>query len=160
MRLSRLSLLAVAVYAPQVNSLQPQDASARALLCSHGTSETAAHSVRKGKLYARLVWPSVKEKLMDTYVENTGAAEQEKKIQVVPTENERQIQVPIENADTAGAPLDDTAEWNSEVEKPAQDINIVRAETPEPLGRETAHLPLNEIKAGYGYAFGKSVRKR
>ena len=44
---------------------------------------------------------------MDTYVENTGAAEQEKQIQVVPTENEQQIQVPIENADTAGAPLDD-----------------------------------------------------
>ena len=29
---------------------------------------------------------------MDTYVENTGAAEQEKQIQVVPMENEHQIQ--------------------------------------------------------------------
>ena len=33
---------------------------------------------------------------MDTYVENAGAAEQEKQIQVVPMENEHQIQA--ENA--------------------------------------------------------------
>lgn len=97
---------------------------------------------------------------MDTYVENTGAAEQEKQIQVVPTENEKQIQVPIENAETAGAPLDDTAESNSEGEEPAQDIKIVRAEKPDPLGRKTTHLPLNEIKAGYDYAFGKGASKR
>jgi hypothetical protein len=160
MRPLRLSLLAVAAYAPQVNSLQPQDASARASLRSHGTSETAAHSVRKGKLYARLVWSPVKEKLMDTFVENSGVAEQEKQIQVVPTENEKQIQVPIENAETAGAPLDDMAEWNSEGEEPAQDIKIVRAEKPDPLGRKTINLPLNEMKAGYDYAFRKGGTKR
>ena len=97
---------------------------------------------------------------MDTYVENTGAAEQEKQIQVVPTENEKQIQVPIENADTAGAPLDDTAEWNSQGEEPAQDIKIVRAEKPDPLGRKTTNLPLNKIKAGYDYAFGKGKTRR
>ncbi len=99
---------------------------------------------------------------MDTFVENSGVAEQEKQIQAVPTENEKQIQVPIENADTAGAPLDDenTEEWDSQGEQPAQDIKIVRAEKPDPLGRKTTHLPMNEIKAGYGYAFGKSGKKR
>ena len=98
---------------------------------------------------------------MDTFVENSGVAEQEKQIQVVPTENEKQIQVPIENAETAGAPLDDAnmAEWNSEGEEPAQDIKIVRVEKPDPLGRKTANLPMNEIRAGYGYAFGKGARK-
>ena len=67
---------------------------------------------------------------MDTFVENSGVAEQEKQIHVVPTENEKQIQVPIENADTANAPLDDenTAEWNSEGEQPDKHIKIVRAE--------------------------------
>ena len=99
---------------------------------------------------------------MDTFVENSGVAEQEKQIHVVPTENEKQIQVPIENADTAGAPLDDEnkAEWDSEGEQPAQDIKIVRAEKPDPLGRRTTNLPLNEIKAGYGYALGKGKTRR
>jgi hypothetical protein len=99
---------------------------------------------------------------MDTFVENSGIAEQEKQIQVVPTENEKQIQVPIENAETASAPFDDenTAKWDSQDEEPAQDIKIVRAEKPDPLGRKTINLPLNEMKAGYGYAFGKGVRKR
>lgn len=147
MRRLRLSLLAVAAYAPQVNTLQAKYASAAALLRAQGTYETAEHSVRKGKLYARLVWSSVKEKFMDTLVENSGVAEQEKQIQVVPTENEKQIQVPIENAEMAG-------------EEPARDIKIVRAEKPDPLGRKTINLPVNEIKAGYRYAFGKSGRKR
>ena len=99
---------------------------------------------------------------MDTYVENAGAAEQEKQIQVVPMENEHQIQVPVENVDTAGTPLDDenTAVWNSQGEELAQNINIVRAEKPDPLGRKTTNLPVNKIKAGYGYAFGKSGKKR
>jgi hypothetical protein len=127
-------------------------ASARALLRAQGTSETAAHSVRKGRLYARLVWSSVKEKLMDTFVENSGVAEQENKIRVVPTESEKNIQAPIEEAETR---LDDTAEWNSQGEEPAQDIKIVRAEKPDPLGRNIVNSPLNEMKAGYGYAFGK-----
>jgi hypothetical protein len=111
-------------------------------------------------LYARLVWSSVKEKLMDTFVENSGVAEQENKIHVVPTENEAHIQVPVENAETAGAPLNDTAEWNSSGEEAAQDIKIVRAEKPDPLGRKTINLPLNEIKAGYDYAFRKGGTKR
>jgi hypothetical protein len=97
---------------------------------------------------------------MDTFVENSGVAEQEKQIHVVPTENETHIQVPIEKAETAGAPLDDTAEWNSQGEEPAQDIKIVQAEKPDPLGRNTANSPLNEIKAGYGYAFGRRGSKR
>ncbi len=98
---------------------------------------------------------------MDTFVENSGVAEQEKKIQIVPTDNEKQTQVPIENAETAGAPLSDenTAEWNSEGEVPAQDIKIVRAEKPDPLGRKTINSPLNEMKAGYDYAFRKSETK-
>ena len=99
---------------------------------------------------------------MDTFVENTGVAEQEKQIQVVPTENEKQIQVPIENAEISGAPLDEenTVELDSQGEEPAQEIKIVRAEKPDPLGRKTIDLPLNEMKAGYGYAFGKGGSKR
>ena len=49
---------------------------------------------------------------MDTYVENTGAAEQEKQIQVVATENEKQIQVPIENAEIAGVILLKKTRWS------------------------------------------------
>ena len=79
---------------------------------------------------------------MDTYVENAGAAEQERQIQVVPMENEHQIQ------------------GNGQGEELAQNINIVRAEKPDPLGRKTTNLPVNKIKAGYGYAFGKSGKKR
>ena len=93
---------------------------------------------------------------MDTFVENSGVAEQEKQIQVA--ENERNIQVPIENAETAGAPLDNpnTAEWNGEGKEPAQDINSVRTkEKPDPLGRKAVNSPLNKMKAGYDYAFGK-----
>ena len=98
---------------------------------------------------------------MDTFVENSGVAEQEKQIQVVPTENEKQIQVPIENAETIGAPLENTADWNSESDEPAQDIRIVRVEEkPDPLGKTIAGLPLNEMKAGYDYAFGKGPIKR
>ncbi len=99
---------------------------------------------------------------MDTFVENSGVAEQEKQIQVVLTENEKQIQVPIGNADIAGARLDDenTAELDSQGEEPAQDIKIVRAEKPDPLGRKTINSPLNEIKSGYDYAFGKGKARR
>jgi len=100
---------------------------------------------------------------MDTFVENSGVAEQEKQIQVVPTENEKQIQVPIENAETANASLneEDTTMWKNQGKEPDKQIKIVRAEEkPDPLGRKIANSPLNEIKAGYDYAFGKGKAKR
>jgi hypothetical protein len=92
---------------------------------------------------------------MDTFVENTGAAEQEKKAQAAPTENEKQIQVPIENAETASAPLtEEMTAWQGE--EPERQIKIVRTEEkPDPLGKRIASLPMNEMKAGYDYAFGK-----
>jgi len=97
---------------------------------------------------------------MDTFVENTGVAEQEK--QIAPTEHEKQIQVPIENAETASEPLnEDTTMWESQDKEPEKQIKIVRTqEKPDPLGRKIASLPLNEIKAGYDYAFGKGRTKR
>ena len=101
---------------------------------------------------------------MDTLVENTGvAAEQEKHITVVPSENEKQIQAPVENAEQASAPLDEDVNhstWESQGE-PEKQIKIVRTEEkPDPLGRRVANSPLNEIKAGYDYAFGKGRAKR
>lgn len=99
---------------------------------------------------------------MDTFVENTGVVEQEKQI-TVPTENEKQIQIPIENVEMAGAPLanENTADWNSEGDEPADDVRIVRAEEkPDPLGRNIINSPLNEMKAGYDYAFRKDKAKR
>jgi hypothetical protein len=99
---------------------------------------------------------------MDTFVENTGVAEQDKQIQVTPTEHEKQIQVPVENAETANEPLnEDTTVWESHDKEPEKQIKIVRAqEKPDPLGRQIASLPLNEIKAGYDYAFGKGRPRR
>ncbi len=98
---------------------------------------------------------------MDTLVENTGVTEQEKQIQAVPTENEKQVQAPIENAETVIGLLseEDTTVWKSQGREP--DIKIVRAEEkPDPLGRKATNLPLNEMKAGYDYAFGKGKTKR
>jgi hypothetical protein len=99
---------------------------------------------------------------MDTFVENTGVAEEEKQIQVVPMEHEKQIQVPIENAETASEPLnEDATMWESQDKEPEKQIKIVRTqEKPDPLGRTIASLPLNEIKAGYDYAFGKGRTRR
>ena len=100
---------------------------------------------------------------MDTLVENTGvAAEQEKHITVVPSENEKQIQVPVENAEQASASLDEDvneATWKDQ--EPEKQIKIVRTEEkPDPLGRRIANSPLNEMKAGYDYAFGKGRATR
>ena len=97
---------------------------------------------------------------MDTFVENSGVAEQEKQIQVVPTENEKNIQVPVENAEISGAPPHDTVELHSQGGEPAQEVNFFQAEKPDPSGRKTIDLPLNEMKAGYDYAFRKGGSKR
>ncbi len=96
---------------------------------------------------------------MDTLVENTGvAAEQEKPVQSVSTESEKPIQVPIENAETASDEV--TTPWEDQGE-PEKQIRIVRTEEkPDPLGRRLADSPLNEIKAGYDYAFGRGRAKR
>ena len=45
----------------------------------------------------------------------------------------------------------------SQGKEPEQQIKIVQSddERPDPLGRKIAGLPLNQMKAGYDYAFGK-----
>ena len=93
---------------------------------------------------------------MDTFVENAGvAAEQEKQMQSVSTESEKQTQVPIENAQTDPFNEEGTTSWESE-DEPEKQIKIVRTEEkPDPLGRRIAKSPLNEMKAGYDYAFRK-----
>ena len=50
----------------------------------------------------------------------------------------------------------------SQGKEPEQQIKIVRSddERPEPLGRKIAGLPLNQMKAGYDYAFGKGGNKK
>jgi hypothetical protein len=51
--------------------------------------------------------------------------------------------------------------WESQDKEPEKQIKIVRAqEKPDPLGKNIESLPLNEIKAGYDYAFGKGRIKR
>ncbi len=95
---------------------------------------------------------------MDTFVENTGvAAEQEKQDQSLSKENGKQIQIPNENLETAGDPLTESSLPEEDLN---QQIKIVRTEEkPDPLGRNAANSPLNEIKAGYDYAFGKNRTK-
>jgi hypothetical protein len=88
---------------------------------------------------------------MSIYVENTGVTGQEK-----------QVHVPIANAEAASAPLneEDTEVLKSQDEEPGQQINVVRSkERPDPLGRKIASLPMNAMKAGYDYAFGKGLIK-
>ena len=100
---------------------------------------------------------------MDTFVEKAGVSEQEKQIPVTPTKNEKQIEAPIENAETASAPLneEDTTELKSQDEERDQQIKVVRSkEKPDTLGRKIASLPWNAMKAGYDYAFGKELIKR
>ncbi len=95
---------------------------------------------------------------MDTLVENTGVAAKQEQIQSVSTESEKQIQVPVENAEAASEEV--TTPWESQGE-PEKQIKIVRTEEkPDPLGRRIANSPLNEMKAGYDYAFGKGRATR
>ncbi len=103
---------------------------------------------------------------MDTFVEKTGTTEKEEQIPIVRSENEKQIQVPAENAEQASAPIEEdskeTTSWEGQGKEPERQIKIVRTEveTPDPLGRKIASLPKNEMKAGYDYAFGKGRAKR
>ena len=52
--------------------------------------------------------------------------------------------------------VEDTT-MKSQGKEPEQQIKIVRSddERSDPLGRKIAGLPLNQMKAGYDYAFGK-----
>ncbi len=95
---------------------------------------------------------------MDTLVENTGVAAKQEQIQSVSTESEKQVQIPSETTETASE--DVTTPWEGQGE-PEQQIKIVRVEEkPDPLGRRVINSPLNEMKAGYDYAFGKGRAKR
>ena len=96
---------------------------------------------------------------MDTFVENSGVTE-EKHIHVTPLQTEKQKQVPIENAGEASAPLDEEGSASESESQTEHFLNAVRAEKPDPLGRRTFKSPLNEIKAGYDYAFRKNTAKR
>ncbi len=95
---------------------------------------------------------------MDTFVEHSGVAE-EKHIHVTPPQTEKPKQVAIENAE-ASAPLDEEGSAPESESQTEHFLNIIRAEKPDPLGRRTASLPLNEIKAGYDYAFRALKAKR
>lgn len=82
----------------------------------------------------------------DSFVENTGFAEQEKPFSIIP----------VEKAEEA------SASFNEEVDKEAEkQIKIVRPdEKSDPLGKKIASLPLNKMKAGYDYALGKGAKRR
>jgi hypothetical protein len=57
--------------------------------------------------------------------------------------------------------VEDTT-MKSQGKEPEQQIKIVRSddERPDPLGRKIVGLPLNAMKAGYDYAFGKGGNKK
>ncbi len=95
---------------------------------------------------------------MDTFVENTNVAEEDKHIRVTPTDHEKQVEV----AKTASAPLNEenATILEGQDEGLEEQIKIVRLEPADPLGRRTINLPTNEMKAGYGYAFAKRAAKR
>ena len=96
---------------------------------------------------------------MDTS-ENSGVAQPEQPLQAVPVESEKQIQIPIENAETPNSSLneEDTTMLKSQGKEQDKQTEVTR-EKPDPLGRRIVNLPLNEMKAGYDYAFGKKGAK-
>jgi hypothetical protein len=56
---------------------------------------------------------------------------------------------------------EDTTVLKSQDEEPDQQIKVVRSkEKPNPLGRKIANPPLDAMRAGCSYAFGKGLIKR
>jgi hypothetical protein len=98
----------------------------------------------------------------DSFVENTGVAEQEKPIPIIPAEKAEKASAPFneEVKDTNGG-VEDTTMWKSQDKAPEKQIKIVPAdEKPDPLGRKIGSLPLNKMKAGYDYALGTGGKRR
>ncbi len=95
--------------------------------------------------------------------EQTGVDEQEKQITITPGEKAEKASAPL-NEDVKAASegvVEDTTMWKSQESRPDKQIKIVPAnEKPDPAGRKIASLPLNEMKAGYDYAFGKWGTKK
>jgi len=92
---------------------------------------------------------------MDSFVENTGVAEQEKQVPVVAVEKAEIASVPlVEEVKDTNEGVEDTM-WKSQEREKQVKIVRMAEENPDLLGRRIAKLPLNEMKAGYDYAFGK-----
>jgi hypothetical protein len=98
----------------------------------------------------------------DSFVENTGVAEQEKPIPIIPAEQAEKASAPFnEEVKGTNEGVEDTTMWKSQDKEPEKQIKIVLAdEKPDPLGRKIGSLPLNKMKAGYDYALGKGGKRR
>jgi len=98
----------------------------------------------------------------DSFVENTGVAEQEKPIPIIPAEKAEKASAPFnEEVKDTNEGVEDTTMWKSQDKKPEKQIKIIPAdEKPDPLGRKIESLPLNKIKAGYDYALGKGGNRK
>ena len=87
----------------------------------------------------------------DSFVEDTGVAEQEK-----------QTSAPFsEEVKDTNAGVEDTTIWKSEDKEQEKQIKIVQSdEKPDTLGRKIGSLSLNKMKAGYDYAFRNGGKRK